>query len=119
VTRKAVLDIDNSGLLLRPGMTATAEIKVTETADALLLPNSALRYVPPDRTHKPHAHCSELAIGGQIGRGRWHWRQFLGSDQHLLERTSSSRRLLNDLAAALASQHHVDCGNDKHRERGG
>jgi HlyD family secretion protein len=47
VTYKAVLDIDNSGLLLRPGMTATAEIKVTEIADALLLPNSALRYVPP------------------------------------------------------------------------
>ena len=47
VTYKAVLDIDNSGLLLRPGMTATAEIKVTEIADALLLPNAALRYVPP------------------------------------------------------------------------
>ena len=30
VTYKAVLNIDNSELLLRPGMTATAEIKVTE-----------------------------------------------------------------------------------------
>ena len=29
VTYKAILDIDNSELLLRPGMTATAEIKVT------------------------------------------------------------------------------------------
>jgi HlyD family secretion protein len=47
VTYKAVLDIDNSGLLLRPGMTATAEIRVTEIADALLLPNAALRYLPP------------------------------------------------------------------------
>lgn len=55
VTYKAVLDIDNSGLLLRPGMTATAEIKVTEIADALLLPNAALRYVPPiaESTAKP------------------------------------------------------------------
>jgi HlyD family secretion protein len=50
VTYKAVLDIDNSELLLRPGMTATAEIKVTEIGDALLLPNAALRYVPPIAT---------------------------------------------------------------------
>jgi HlyD family secretion protein len=46
VTYKAVLDIDNSELLLRPGMTATAEIKITEVRDALLIPNTALRYTP-------------------------------------------------------------------------
>lgn len=50
VTYKAVLDIDNSELLLRPGMTATAEIRVTEIADALLVPNAALRYQPPSNT---------------------------------------------------------------------
>lgn len=47
VTYKAVLTIDNSELLLRPGMTATAEIRVTEVDDALLVPNAALRYAPP------------------------------------------------------------------------
>jgi HlyD family secretion protein len=47
VTYKAVLNIDNSELLLRPGMTATAEIKVMEVKDALLVPNAALRYTPP------------------------------------------------------------------------
>ena len=46
VTYKAVLNIDNSELLLRPGMTATAEIRVTEVKDALLVPNAALRYSP-------------------------------------------------------------------------
>jgi HlyD family secretion protein len=46
VTYKAVLNIDNSELLLRPGMTATAEIKITEIQDALLVPNAALRYTP-------------------------------------------------------------------------
>lgn len=46
VTYKAILNIDNSELLLRPGMTATAEIKVTEVKDALLVPNAALRYAP-------------------------------------------------------------------------
>ncbi|MDX2156414.1 MAG: efflux RND transporter periplasmic adaptor subunit [Hyphomicrobiaceae bacterium] len=47
VTYKAVLTIDNSELLLRPGMTATAEIRVTEIADAVLVANAALRYSPP------------------------------------------------------------------------
>ncbi len=47
VTYKAVLNIDNSELLLRPGMTATAEIKVTEINDGLLVANAALRYTPP------------------------------------------------------------------------
>lgn len=47
VTYKAVLTVDNSELLLRPGMTATAEIRVSEIPGALLVPNAALRYVPP------------------------------------------------------------------------
>jgi HlyD family secretion protein len=47
VTYKALLDIDNSELLLRPGMTATAEIRVTEIKDALLVSNAALRFSPP------------------------------------------------------------------------
>ncbi len=46
VTYKAILGVDNSELLLRPGMTATAEITVTEVKDALLVPNAALRYAP-------------------------------------------------------------------------
>ena len=47
VTYKAVLTVDNSELLLRPGMTATAQIVVQEVADALAVPNAALRYTPP------------------------------------------------------------------------
>lgn len=47
VTYKAILTVDNSALLLRPGMTATAEISVAEIEDALVVPNAALRYAPP------------------------------------------------------------------------
>jgi HlyD family secretion protein len=46
VTYKAVLSTDNSELLLRPGMTATAEIIVQQVAKALTVPNAALRYAP-------------------------------------------------------------------------
>jgi HlyD family secretion protein len=47
VTYKAILSVDNSELLLRPGMTATAEIVVRQVKDALLVPNAALRFAPP------------------------------------------------------------------------
>jgi len=46
VTYKAILAIDNSELLIRPGMTATAEIVVQHVKDTLLVPNPALRFSP-------------------------------------------------------------------------
>jgi HlyD family secretion protein len=48
VTYKAHLSVDNRDLLLRPGMTATAEISVKTVTGALLIPNEALRFVPPE-----------------------------------------------------------------------
>jgi len=47
VTYEVVLEVENPKLLLRPGMTATAEIIVKELKDVLLVPNSALRFNPP------------------------------------------------------------------------
>jgi HlyD family secretion protein len=47
VTYTAVLSLDNADMLLRPGMTATAEIVVKHLEDALLVPNAALRFAPP------------------------------------------------------------------------
>ncbi len=47
VTYKAVLSVDNADLLLRPGMTATADITVEAVKDTLMVPNAALRYAPP------------------------------------------------------------------------
>jgi HlyD family secretion protein len=47
VTYQTVLTVDNAERLLQPGMTATAEITVTQVPDALLVPNTALRFTPP------------------------------------------------------------------------
>ncbi len=47
VTYKALLTVDNSDLLLRPGMTATAQISVQDVKNAMLVPNAALRFSPP------------------------------------------------------------------------
>ncbi|MBN1932282.1 MAG: efflux RND transporter periplasmic adaptor subunit [Desulfobacterales bacterium] len=46
VTYPTVLNVDNSDLSLRPGMTATADIVVKQVDNALLVPNAALRYAP-------------------------------------------------------------------------
>ena len=46
VAYTAVLSVQNPGQQLRPGMTATAEIVTTERANALLVPNAALRWSP-------------------------------------------------------------------------
>ena len=50
VTYEAVLDVSNADLLLRPGMTATADITVEKVEDALLVPNAALRFTPANVT---------------------------------------------------------------------
>lgn len=46
VTYETVLEVANPELLLRPGMTATAEIVTTNIQNALLIPNAALRFTP-------------------------------------------------------------------------
>ncbi len=48
VTYKGVLLVQNPGLLLKPGMTATATIIAARVANALQVPNAALRFLPTD-----------------------------------------------------------------------
>lgn len=62
VTYEAVLAIDNADLLLRPGMTATAEITVAHVPDALLAPNAALRFSPPVETAAPKSGGGLLGL---------------------------------------------------------
>lgn len=57
VTYKGILSVANDELLLRQGMTATADIVVQSVEDGLLIPNAALRYSPP-------ATQTETAEGG-------------------------------------------------------
>ena len=60
VTYETVLEVDNSELLLRPGMTATAEIVTTSIKDATLVPNAALRFTPEGQ---------QVGAGAQQQRG--------------------------------------------------
>jgi HlyD family secretion protein len=47
VTYRAILEVDNKEALLRPGLTATADIITARIGNALLVPNGALRFTPP------------------------------------------------------------------------
>lgn len=47
VTYKTVLEVDNTDMTLRPGMTATAVLVVDRRSDVLLVSNAALRFSPP------------------------------------------------------------------------
>lgn len=47
VTYNVILDVNNNELKLRPGMTANVQILLSEVHDALLVPDQALRFIPP------------------------------------------------------------------------
>jgi len=47
VTYDAVIDVDNSDLKLKPGMTANVTFVYAEKRDALRVPNAAMRFKPP------------------------------------------------------------------------
>jgi HlyD family secretion protein len=52
VTYETILKVSNPDLLLRPGMTATADITVKEINNAVLIPSAALRFAPPEQSEK-------------------------------------------------------------------
>jgi HlyD family secretion protein len=60
VTYQAVLSVDNKDLLLRPGMTATANIVVSDKQDVLTVPDAALRFTPPRPAKEKQAGASAL-----------------------------------------------------------
>jgi HlyD family secretion protein len=70
----AILTVQNPEMLLRPGMTATAEIVTTERRNVILVPNAALRWSPErdaaTARGQPGGVTSVLVPrGGRRGRG--------------------------------------------------
>jgi HlyD family secretion protein len=65
VSYTVVVEADNPGRRLLPGMTANAEIIVEETAEVARIPNAALRFQPADEQLRERAR----AMAGQ-GKGR-------------------------------------------------
>ncbi len=66
VTYEALLVVANPDFSLKPGMTATADITVGVVEDALLVPNGALRFMPPDQEDAARPSSSDGTLRGQV-----------------------------------------------------
>jgi HlyD family secretion protein len=62
VTYVTYLEVDNTDLTLRPGMTASSTITSTERTNVLLVPNTALRFTPAQAASTPDAAKSSGGI---------------------------------------------------------
>src|SRR6185295_19715790 len=65
VTYDAVIDVDNSDHALRPGMTANVTFVLAQVADAIKIPNAALRFKPT----REQIQAIYAELGGRGGRG--------------------------------------------------
>jgi HlyD family secretion protein len=76
VTYDAVISVTNADYKLKPGMTANVSVIVAQRANALNVPNSALRFRPPENAIVLTNAMTEAApatnqiAGGQHGKGR-------------------------------------------------
>lgn len=64
VTYVTVIDVENPDLLLRPGMTATVTFEVAKVANALRVPNAALRFTPDAPRASNDTRGPGAAVGG-------------------------------------------------------
>lgn len=65
VTYDAVIDVDNSDKALRPGMTANVTFVLAQVADAVKIPNAALRFKPT----REQLTALFAEFGGRRGNG--------------------------------------------------
>jgi HlyD family secretion protein len=68
VTYNVVVKVDNPDLVLLPGMTAYLSIVTDRRSDALLVPNAALRFRPPEA--RPSGNSAAADPGGSRAGGR-------------------------------------------------
>jgi HlyD family secretion protein len=66
VTYETIIDVDNPGQRLFPGMTADASILVAQKANALRIPSAALRYAPPEDAHFERPPPGKLVRGQRL-----------------------------------------------------
>ena len=70
VTYDCVIGVTNADYKLKPGMTANVSVIIAQREDALSIPNSALRFRPPDATNAPAAIGTNAAGNVANGNGR-------------------------------------------------
>ncbi|MGE4324168.1 MAG: efflux RND transporter periplasmic adaptor subunit, partial [Sphingobium sp.] len=114
VAYTAVLAVDNQGEILRPGMTATADIVTQELHDVLLVPNAALRFKPS--VGKSGGVTSVLPGPGRMRHGNNRQVSFgAGSSQtvHVLDENGDPRAVSVVIGASDGVQTAVTGGDLK------
>jgi HlyD family secretion protein len=73
VTYDCVIDVTNSDYKLKPGMTANVSIVIAQREDALIIPNGALRFRPPENavvlTNAVASQANPSTNGGNFAGG--------------------------------------------------
>ncbi len=67
ITYPVVIAVDNSDQVLLPGMTTNAEIEVSRRDNILKVPNSALRFKPPESVLAAQANAQPKSGGARTG----------------------------------------------------
>jgi HlyD family secretion protein len=71
VTYDAVIDVDNTDKALRPGMTANVTFVLAQVAEAIKIPNSAIRFKPTrEQLQAVFPELADRGGRGSNGRGR-------------------------------------------------
>jgi len=103
VTYDVVVDVNNSSLLLKPGMTANVTIVTARRDNAVRVPIDALRFTPPESAARPSdlldgagsAHQTQVWVRGgggiqpvpiTIGLNDGTWAELLDGNLHLGDR---------------------------------
>jgi HlyD family secretion protein len=68
ISYTGVLSVDNADLSLRPGMTASADIRTVTRQNVLLVPEAALRYTPPETQNGPGLSSALVPRMPRLGR---------------------------------------------------
>jgi len=69
VSYVTVIDVPNPEKKLKPGMTATVTIEIARADDVLTVPNSALRFRPPDTARQSGASARPVSTSGNAKGG--------------------------------------------------
>ena len=99
VTYTVVVSVDNSGLLLLPGMTANVQIAVDERSNVLKVPNGALRFKPPGKKSGPDTDSGGSAPGTRTGRGDKKRVELVKRLTEFLELTKEQQTQFRDILA--------------------
>ena len=110
VTYNVVIDVSNPEQKLKPGMTANLTITIDERNNVLKVPNSALRFTPPDATRQRSGNAAG-GSGDGSGQGRRRQQTEAGNDagsnpsvQNGQQGNGGERRFAPASAPVLAGQ---------------